>query len=219
MQGTGVNMSVHNIIEPDENDTDDREVFMQQHCPAPPPTGRLIVKRDGHSITRRIPKPVVLIDTREKYPFEFDRFPNWIASTKKQALKAGDYSMEGMESLLILERKTLTDLITTVIQQRPRFFRQCEKMAAYRWKALLIEANYEDIKTPYDPDEYNTLAHPNAVSGTLDALEARFGIPVIYTSLYRPLAEEKAASWLSKHFTYWYLENNGFGRVLQEGDL
>jgi hypothetical protein len=50
----------------------------------------------------------------------------------------------------------------------------------------------------------------------LDALEARFGIPVIYTSRYRPLAEEKAASWLSKHFTYWYLETNGFGRVLQE---
>jgi len=63
------------------------------------------------------------------------------------------------------------------------------------------------------------LVHPNAVFGTFDALEARFGIPVIYTSLYRPLAEEKAASWLSKHFTYWYLETNGFGRVLREGDL
>lgn len=92
-------------------------------------------------------------------------------------------------------------------------------MTKYRWRALLVEASYEDIKAPYDQDKYCTLAHPNAISGTLDALEARFGIPVIYTSLYRPLAEEKAASWLSKHFTYWYLENNGFGRVLQEGDL
>jgi hypothetical protein len=62
-------------------------------------------------------------------------------------------------------------------------------------------------------------AHPNAVSGTLDAIEARFGIPVLYTSQYRPLAEEKAASWLSKHFTYWYLEKEGLRRVLQEGDL
>jgi ERCC4-type nuclease len=198
---------------------DDFNSITQRHCPAPPPTGRLIVKRNGHSITRQIPKPIVLVDTREKYPFNFSRFPNWIAASKKQALKAGDYSVEGMESLLILERKTLTDLITTVIQERTRFFKQCEKMSRYRWKALLIEASYEDIKTPYDEDEYNTLAHPNAVSGTLDALEARFGIPVIYTSLYRPLAEEKAASWLSKHFTYWYLEANGFGRVLQERDL
>ena len=187
--------------------------------PAAPPTGRLIVKRNGHSITRQIPKPVILVDTREKYPFDFSRFPNWIVASKSQALKAGDYSIEGMEELLIMERKTLTDLISTVIQQRVRFFKQCEKMSKYRWKALLVEASYEDIKTPYDEDKYNTLAHPNAVSGTLDALEARYGIPVIYTSSFRPLAEEKAASWLSKHFTYWYLEENGFGRVLQSGDL
>ena len=92
-------------------------------------------------------------------------------------------------------------------------------MTKYRWRALLIEASYEDIKSPYDYEVYNTLAQPNAVSGTLDALEARYGIPVIYTSLYRPLAEEKAASWLSKHFTYWFLEKNWFGRVLQEEDL
>jgi endonuclease V-like protein UPF0215 family len=57
------------------------------------------------------------------------------------------------------------------------------------------------VKSIYD-DELCTQVHPNAVSGSLDAVEARFGIPVIYTSRYRPLAEEKAASWLSKHFTY-----------------
>jgi hypothetical protein len=53
----------------------------------------------------------------------------------------------------------------------------------------------------------------------LDAVEARFQIPVIYASRNRALAEEKAASWLSKHFTYWYLEENRLGRVLQEGDF
>jgi len=128
-----------------------------------PPSGRLIVKRNGHSITKQIPKPIVLVDTREKYPFDFSVFKNWIADTRNQALKVGDYSIEGMEKLLVLERKTLTDLITTVIQERPRFFKQCEKMTKYRWRALLIEASYEDIKTPYDYDEYNTSAHPNAV--------------------------------------------------------
>jgi len=182
-----------------------------------PPSCRLIVKRNGHSITRQIPKPIVLVDTREKSPFDFSRFRNWIAEEKRQKLKVGDYSVEGMETLLVLERKTLTDLITTLIQNRTRFFRMCELLTKYRWRALLVEASYEDIKSTYE--EECTSAHPNAVSGTLDALEARFGIPVIYTSFFRPLAEEKAASWLSKHFTYWYLEKNGLGRVLQEGDL
>lgn len=183
----------------------------------PPPTGRLIVKRNGRSITRRVPKPHVLIDTREKDPFYFKEHYNWIEGVQWETLKAGDYTVAGMESLLILERKSLPDLISTLIHERERFFRQCELMAGYRWRALLVEASYEDVKSPYD-SEY-TQAHPNAVSGTLDALEARFGIPVIYTSRYKPLAEEKAASWLSKHFTYWHLESQGLGRVLQEGDL
>jgi len=185
--------------------------------PVPPPPGRLIVKRNGHSITRQIPKPVVLVDTREKAPFDFSRFTNWVAETKRCKLHVGDYSVEGMEQILALERKTLSDLITTVMQERTRFFKMCERLSQYRWRALILEASYEDIKSPYD-EEY-TRAHPNSVSGTLDALEARFGIPVIYASHYRGLAEEKASSWLSKHFTYWYLETNGFGRVLQEGDL
>jgi len=204
-------------MEKDENmhNTDEPR---QYYYIVEPPSGRLLIKRNGRSITRQIPRPVVLVDTREQLPFDFSRFPNWIDGVKRQKLDAGDYSIQGMENVLALERKSLSDLITTLIQQRQRFFKMCEQLAQYRWRALLVEASYKDIKSPYD-EELSTVAHPNAVSGTLDALEARFSIPVIYTSQCRPLAEEKAASWLSKHFTYWYLEENGYGRVLQEGDL
>jgi ERCC4-type nuclease len=186
--------------------------------PLAPPQGRLLVKRAGHSITKQIPKPVVIIDSREKNPFAFTGHTNWIAGTVRRKLEAGDYSVEGMEALLSLERKSLSDLITTLMQCRGTFFKECKRLARYRWRAILVEASYEDIKSPY-LDELCTLAHPNAVCGSLDALEARFGIPVIYTSRNRALAEEKAASWLSKHFTYWHLETHGLGRVLQEGDL
>jgi len=185
---------------------------------APPPSGRLLVKRAGSSITRRIPKPVVVIDTREQAPFTFAATSNWIGGTVSRKLDVGDYSIVGMERLLRLERKSLTDLITTLMQWRKRFFRECEALARFGHSALIVEATYEDVKSFYD-DELCTAAHPNAVSGSLDAVEARFGIPVIYTSQHRPLAEEKAASWLSKHFTYWHLEADGLGRVLQTGDL
>lgn len=200
-----------NIAEEAEADELENERYF-----VPPPSKRLIVKRNGSSITRQIPKPVVLIDTREQNPLNFSRFPNWIAEQKRRKLTVGDYSVHGMENILTIERKSLSDLITTLMQNRPRFFRLCEKMTKYRWRALFVEATYEDIKSYYG--DY-TMAHPNAVSGTLDALEAKFGIPVVYTSQHHALAEEKAASWLSKHFTYWYLELNGMGRVLQEGDL
>jgi hypothetical protein len=52
----------------------------------------------------------------------------------------------------------------------------------------------------------------------LDAIEAKFDIPIIHASTHRELATERAASWLSKHYTYWWLEQNGFGRVLIDSD-
>lgn len=187
--------------------------------PAVAPTkSRLIVLRDGSDITETIPKPTVLIDTREQLPLNFDKFNNWIGGSRTATLATGDYSIEGMEFLLCLERKSLNDVVTTLTHNRQRFIRQLERMKVMPYKAILIEASYEDVKSPYNFTE-DTVAHPNGVSGSLDAIELRYGIPVIYTSRNRALATEKAASWLSKAYTYWWLESKGMGRVLQEGDL
>jgi ERCC4-type nuclease len=134
-------------------------------------------------------------------------------------LKAGDYSVEGMQDLSALERKSMCDAIRSTMADRARFISSWERLAKLRWKAILIEATYEDMKRPYqDVEEEEPGAHPNAVVGTLDAVEAKFGIPVIYASKDRALAEERTASWLSKHFTYWWLEEHGHGRVLIEED-
>ncbi len=198
-------------------ETDNTPVF------APPGTRRLCVMRDGHAVVRewKIPKPTVLVDTREQQPFDLvGAHRNWIGSQQVATLKTGDYSIEGMEDLLVLERKSLVDAIQSVMIRRAAFMRSCERLAAFRWKAILIEASCEDMKSYYRDlgDDFQTDAHPNAVCGTYDAIEAKFGIPIIYTSRYRSLATERAASWLSKHFTYWWLEQNGEERTLIDSD-
>lgn len=79
-----------------------------------PSASRLRVMRDGHNIIRRarIPKPVVLVDTRERKPFPLHmNHPNWIEGERRVALKTGDYTVMGMENLLALERKNLADLV------------------------------------------------------------------------------------------------------------
>ena len=81
-----------------------------------------------------------------------------------------------------------------------------------------MEATFEDIKGGIARFDIPSDVHPNAICGTLDAIEAKFGIPVIYASTVRELATERAASWLSKHFTYWWLERHGHGRVLVDAD-
>jgi ERCC4-type nuclease len=188
----------------------------------PPSYSRLSVIRNGHRVVRewKIPKPVVLVDTREQRPWRLlDNHPNWIGGEKRAALKAGDYSVEGMQELLALERKSMVDVIRSTMAVRARFIASCARLSKLRWKAILIEATYENMKSPYrEMEDLETGAHPNAVVGTLDAIEAKFGVPVIYTSPIRHLAEERAASWLSKHFTYWWLEEHGHGRVLVDED-
>lgn len=188
----------------------------------PPSKKRLNVIRGGQAMIRAwgVPKPVVLVDSREQTPLcLFANHPNWFCGERKVALKTGDYSMEGMEGVLALERKSMADAISSTIADRERFINSCARLQEFRWKALLIEASYEDMKTPYHYfEDLETKAHPNAVCGTLDAIEAKFGIPVLYSSRNRYLASEKAASWLSKHFTYWWLEKNGHERVLIDTD-
>ncbi len=184
-------------------------------------SSRISVIRDGHSITRsaKIPKPVVLVDTREQQPFPLSRnHPNWISGEKRVALKTGDYSIEGMEDLLTLERKSLADIVGCTVVSRQRFIANCTRLSKFRWKAIIIEASYEDLKQSCQEFGVESDVHPNAVVGTLDAIEAKFGIPVILTSRHRRLATERAASWLSKHFTYWWLEQHKLGRVLIDSD-
>jgi ERCC4-type nuclease len=177
--------------------------------------------RDQRNIIRSagIPKPVVLVDTREQQPFALHaNHPNWIGGERRVALKTGDYTVEGMEHLLCLERKNLADLVACTVTYRRRFLAVCDRLARFPWKAILIEATLEDIKGGFESFGIPSKVHPNAVCGTLDAIEAKFGIPIIYSSTVQDLATERAASWLSKHFTYWWLEQQGHGRVLIDSD-
>ena len=114
-----------------------------------PSTSRLRVMRDGQSIIRsaRIPKPIVLVDTREQEPFPlYENHRNWIGGERRVALKTGDYTVEGMESLLSLERKSLANLVACTVADRRRFLASCSRLARFRWKAILVEATLEDIK-------------------------------------------------------------------------
>jgi hypothetical protein len=86
------------------------------------------------------------------------------------------------------------------------------------WKAIVIEASYEDFKRGWDTDKIQSEVHPNSVCGLLDAIEAKFGIPILLTSRHRELATARAASWLSKHLTYWWLEQNEYERILIDAD-
>ena len=89
--------------------------------PLPPPEHPVRVIHAGHTV--KVPKPVVVVDTRERegFAYDFARFAQWFAGVERAKLPAGDYSIKGMEGRLAIERKSLADLVNSVIGGRTRF--------------------------------------------------------------------------------------------------
>jgi ERCC4-type nuclease len=185
--------------------------------PVEPTKSKLIIKRGGKSTTKLVPLPSVIIDSREQLPYTFERFSNWVGKTVTDGLKTADYSLIGYESIIAVERKTLCDIVGSLMSGRERFLREMERLSTFKYKCLVIEATREDLKTPYDFAKA-VKAHPNGIVGSLDALSVKYGIPVHY-GCNRELSEEYVASFLSKCHAYEWLDANGHGRTLQEGDL
>ncbi len=101
----------------------------------------------------------VVVDTREQEPYGFDS--ESIASIRK-ALPAGDYSIEGFETRVAVERKSMADFVSTVIRGRKRFHKELEKLRHYDAACVVVEANYRDVLGAC----YQSDAHPNALIGT-----------------------------------------------------
>lgn len=200
-----------NDVKEDGPDEKGRGYFIN---PIPPPTSKLSVIQKGKHIV--VPKPVLIIDTREQegYHYDFDRFPNWIAGTVRCALKTGDYTVEGYEDEIIIERKTLEDLVSTLTTKRKTFIKECQRMEAFKRKFIVIEATLARLKSPYAHSD----AHPNSIFGTLIAIQERFGVQVMFAAT-RELAEEYTVSTLVKYHTLRWLEKNGYERCFIEGDI
>jgi ERCC4-type nuclease len=84
--------------------------------PVPPPNLPLRVRQNGKTI--RIPKPTIVIDSQEHMGYKFERFTNWFSGTIRKRLPVGDYTLQGMEEEVIVERKTIPDLVNSIIQDR-----------------------------------------------------------------------------------------------------
>lgn len=86
----------------------------------------------------------ILIDTREQRPLEFHGL-----STARAALTTGDYSCicDGVDlrGVVAIERKSISDLLGCVGQQRPRFERELSRLAQINFRALVIEASLREL--------------------------------------------------------------------------
>jgi hypothetical protein len=65
--------------------------------------------------------------------------------TARVHLATGDYSLVGMETRVAVERKSLADLFMTLGKGRARFGRELERLAAFEFAAVVVEAEWSTV--------------------------------------------------------------------------
>lgn len=117
----------------------------------------------------------VIIDTREQRPFRFDAVPGTVVRTVTAGLPSGDYSLDGYESAVAVERKGIGDLFNTVGQGRQRFVRELARLAGYRFAAVVVEAEWSAV---IDDPPRHTALKPRTVYRSVLAWQQRY--PVVW---------------------------------------
>mgnify|MGYP001393606267 CR=1 FL=1 len=130
---------------------------------------------------------IIVIDTREQHPYSFS------VSTARRKLDAGDYSIEGFETVAAIERKELNDYVQTVIYQKDRFRKELAKLANYRLKAIVVEASMSDVVA----GRYEGHISPQSVIGATVGIILGFGVPV-YFACNRQIALHFTETLLTK---------------------
>jgi ERCC4-type nuclease len=100
------------------------------------------VNGNGHLPTELKPEQVVaVIDSREKLPYDLAPLRSVTGS-----LRTGDYSVRGLEHVIAIERKSASDLLTCIGQDRKRFDAEVKRLLAFPVRGLVCECSWYDLE-------------------------------------------------------------------------
>jgi DNA excision repair protein ERCC-4 len=84
---------------------------------------------------------VAIIDSREQLPLDLSPLAAEVGT-----LPTGDYSVRGLESIVAIERKSLSDLLGCIGQERERFDREVQRLLAYPVRCIIVESTWAEIE-------------------------------------------------------------------------
>jgi ERCC4-type nuclease len=128
--------------------------------------------------------PAIIIDTREQTPWTFGH------ASQFNTLKTGDYSILGLEEVVVLERKRHNEFIQCMTHERDRFVRELDRAQAIPLFHVIVEASLKGVLDCLY-DDWPNGTHPNAIRGTLAAWSNRY--PTV--RFWFPGDRETSATW------------------------
>ena len=93
----------------------------------------------------KAPNYTVIKDTREQTGYYFNKF-NMCDGMIEKKLDTGDYSIEGLEDKVCIERKaSVAELAINLGKDKHRFFAEIERMKPFQHKYIVLEFSMEDL--------------------------------------------------------------------------
>ena len=149
---------------------------------------------------KKIYKPYKIIrDTREKkgHGWYFRATAECDGMDVKK-LDTGDYSIEGYEDMIMVERKSISDLWNSLLQGRERFMKEMDRAKEIPARYLIIEGTMKDVQkgTRY------SIVKGDTMIANLISLEQKYGIHVIFTDKRKDVAQRYVRGLLKKLYQY-----------------
>ena len=164
----------------------------------------------------------IAIDSREQLPYSW---PGLKCETV--TLEAGDYSIIGMEQVVCVERKSLADFYSCLVERknpagtvrhgRERFENDLHRMSQCRYPLVVIEASMSDLLKPFTYVASGGIARrsqlpPLVAQNSLLSWQSRYRIPFMLCG------DRSAASRMClQHLDLvWRLEREDAAQVKRE---
>lgn len=137
------------------------------------------------------PEFTVIVDTREQNPWELRHY-----TTAKKKLDTGDYSIEGYEDILCIERKYSISEFANNMREK-RFIDVLDRMSKYKYSYIIMEFDFEDILnfpigTDIPKKVWDKLRmSPAYIIKYIADIQMKYGVHVLFCG--SPLGAEKMA--------------------------
>ena len=140
---------------------------------------------------RRKAEPfTIIVDSREQKPYRFERMA-------VAALPTGDYSIQGLEAEVAIERKSREDAYASLGSGRARFERELVRLSRLKYAAIVVESTLPGFLEPPPFTKMN----PKAAVNSLIAWSVKYRVCVFFAG-DRIHAQALTRRLLEKYWKY-----------------